>query len=193
MYSQNAEEQYILKATADLPEDWHRFLDIGACHPTALSNTRALYERGWGGVMIEPAPRAMETLIEEYGKVPRIALVQAVVAGERGLQQLHIYSDALSTTKTSGIDEKDHWRGDIYVPFITIADLFNQFGGGYGFINIDAEGTSVELAMGLLALTNTTPCICVEYDGDNRGLLNAMTAAGYKLVYSSQENGVFAK
>lgn len=193
MYSQNQEETAIIRACACLPLELRRFLDIGACHPTALSNTRALFESGWNGVMIEPAPAAMETLIEAYGREPRISLVQAVAATERGLNQLHIYSQALSTTKTEGIDTADNWRGDVYVPFITLADIFNQFGGAYGFVNIDTEGLSVQLAMDLLALTRDIPCICVEYDGDNRALLNAMTAADYKLVYSSQENGVFSK
>ena len=193
MYSQNQEETAILRACAGLPPEMHRFLDIGACHPFALSNTRALFEMGWGGVMVEPAPAAMDTLIEEYGREPRISLVQAVMATERGLNQLHIYSQALSTTKTEGIDTADQWRGDVYVPFLTLDDIFNQFGGAYGFVSIDAEGLSVQLAMSLLALTRDIPCICVEYDGDNRALLNAMTAADYKLIYSSQENGVFAK
>lgn len=34
----------------------HKFLDIGCWDPITFSNSRALVELGWSGVMIEPAP-----------------------------------------------------------------------------------------------------------------------------------------
>src|ERR1022692_1173497 len=65
-YSQYGEDLIILAA---LPMIWEAtrlrfpeisqtgtFLDIGAWHPTIFSNTRALIERGWSGVIIEPSP-----------------------------------------------------------------------------------------------------------------------------------------
>ena len=36
------------------------FVDIGAHHPLALSNTYAFYKRGWRGVNIEATPGSME-------------------------------------------------------------------------------------------------------------------------------------
>lgn len=53
MSSQFEEEKYILKAVGETPG---RFLDVGCWDPITFSNTRALVERGWSGVMIEPAP-----------------------------------------------------------------------------------------------------------------------------------------
>lgn len=53
MYSQYFEEQYILAALEGEPG---RFLDIGGYHPTDKSNTRALVELGWTGVIVEPSP-----------------------------------------------------------------------------------------------------------------------------------------
>jgi hypothetical protein len=78
-YSQQDEERFILGAFADYPriltEDTGapRFLDIGAWHPTIFSNTRALFEMGWSGVIIEPSPGPFINLMRacvQCGDVP---------------------------------------------------------------------------------------------------------------------------
>ncbi len=199
MYSQNAEEQFIIEACERAEPK--RFLDIGAYHPTGNSNTRALYELGWDGILVEPQPftqdgrggiGGMAGLTAEYLGNPRITLIQAAIAAEGGVRQFKL--DGQTSTLRA--------RSNFWVPCITLKDLFSQFGGGFGFVNIDAEGVSVELALQLIELTRETHCICVEYDlvtgSDSPGfaskdLLIRYTAAGYALIYSSQENAVFRK
>lgn len=208
-FSQNAEDTAILQACAGLPSALQRFLDIGAYHPKYLSNTRALYEAGWSGVMIEPlsarltVPSAdmpdrpelvgMASLVEEYGTDPRIDLIQCAIACEPGLRHMHI--DGGGGT-TSSLDSK-RVRGEIigspWVPCLTLQQILTQFGANFGFVSIDAEGKSIELALNLLSITNAIHCICVEYDADNLGLLSQMTRNGYQLIASFQENGVFSK
>src|SRR5690349_1011948 len=39
-----------------------RYLDIGAYHPTKLSNTYGMYRRGCSGVLIEPNPVLYEAI-----------------------------------------------------------------------------------------------------------------------------------
>lgn len=199
VYSQNSEQQAIVEACSKLTEKERRFLDIGAYHPFNLSNTRALYELGWSGVMIEPVSASMTlangtqelsgmiSLLEEYGRDPYIQLIQCAVAAEPGLRQMYVFPDS-----SSSLNARDG-ASVMWVPCLTIAQLMMQFGAGFGFVNIDVEGKSTELAHKLLDVTNEVHCICCEYDNDNRGLLTRMTKHGYKLVYSSEENGVFAR
>jgi hypothetical protein len=92
-YSQRDEERYILEVVGDAPG---RFLDIGAWHPTALSNSRALYERGWGGVIIEPSPEPFLNLLKEYGNEDRVSLICAAVGFERTLTRFWATADALT-------------------------------------------------------------------------------------------------
>ena len=69
-YSQYDEQQYILAALEGEPG---RFLDIGGYHPTDKSNTRALVELGWSGVIIEPSPGPFINLLRgcvQCGNVP---------------------------------------------------------------------------------------------------------------------------
>lgn len=80
-YSQYTEQAAILGAFGfDAEGHGHgpdkpdcRFLDIGAWHPTIFSNTRALIELGWSGVIIEPSPGPFINLMRaclKCGDVP---------------------------------------------------------------------------------------------------------------------------
>lgn len=194
-YSQNDEERYILEACKRLEGDARRFLDIGAYGPE-LSNTRALYEAGWSGLLVEPNPYAMGKLLDFYGDEPRLTYIQAAVGAEAGLKLMYMSHGPTSTTNEATYQQ---WRiggeyaGSVWVPFITLEQLCTQFGAGFGFVSIDTEGTSQELALRFLSITNEVHCYCVEWDGKNTGLLNAMTTAGYHLIYASEENGVFSR
>jgi len=61
MYSQNNEEDVILNYFGSFVGT---FLDCGANDGVTLSNTRALAERGWCGVLVEPSPKAYARLKE---------------------------------------------------------------------------------------------------------------------------------
>lgn len=200
-YSQNNEEQVILEACRNAEPK--RFLDIGAYHPTGNSNTRALYEAGWSGIMIEPQPFAEEgggpgvggtaALIRAYYNDPRIIIIQAAVSPEPGVRPFKLdgQTSTLLTTESN-----------FYVPCLTLEQIFLQFGGGFSFVSIDAEGLSTQLAIKLLELTKDVRCICVECDkepgSDSPGyvpkdLVMRYTAADYALVGQTPENAVFRK
>ena len=192
MYSQYLEETAILAA---FPESHGRLLDIGAYHPTDKSNSRALYERGWSCVMIEPAPGPMHALLKEYGNEPRITLIQAAVAHEAGIVPMWISDDAVSTTEDS---QHEVWKdaggyfGRLYVPTITLEQISNQFGGA-DFINLDVEGRSVDLFLRACALGWEPRAWCVEHDNRLAELLSMATEKGYMATMTNACNVVLVK
>lgn len=184
-YSQHGEQAIILKALEDIKNG--RFLDIGAFRPFALSNTRALYELGWSGVMVEPSPGPMRALLEEYGKEPRITLVQAAVAVDSNMLDLHVTDDAVSTSDAANFtkwEKAGGFMGTLKVPAIALGWLCTAY-GPFDFVNIDAEGVSGDLFIDLLGTLASPRCICVEHDG-KAAELKAMAAAH---KYNSQEIG----
>src|SRR5688572_25442836 len=181
-YSQYGEDSAIITALGD---HVGAFLDIGAWDPKAFSNSRALYERGWSGVMIEPSPGPFLTLMREYGNDARIRLIHAALGTERSLAEFWCTDDAVSTTERANYEAwKDHAKflGRFYVPVITLADVFNQFAppGGFNFVNIDTEGTSGSVLVALLETPAFPKCICVEHDGHVVELTQAAQAKGYR-------------
>lgn len=187
-YSQQDEEEHILRACPVRG----RFLDIGAWDPRRFSNTRALFERGWSGVMIEPSPQPMLTLLAEYGQEPRITLVQAAVGLEPGLIDMRITADAVSTSDPSVYElwkDAGGYVGRMFVPRITLADIFERWDDGFGFVNIDAEGLSGDLCLELLRWAPR--CLCVEHDGRPEELAARVIAAGYEMPYRNDTNCLF--
>lgn len=194
-YSQSGEQIAILAAFKD--HDPKRFLDVGAWNAEVFSNTRALYELGWEGVMIEPSPVPMQSLLRAYGKDPRVRLVCAAVGPDNHLAELHVTNDALSTTSAHNYLKWSELDGGFYgtmlIPQITWMDIFRRFEAGFSFINIDTEGTSVELLKKLLETEVRPRCICFEHDHRHVESFQAFSKAGYRIVLENDDNRVIVR
>jgi FkbM family methyltransferase len=191
-YSQFEEQTYILNLLAG---QTGRFLDIGAFHPTIFSNTRALFELGWAGVMIEPSPGPMRTLLKEYGNEPRIILIQAALAEEPGLIEMHVTDDAVSTSEDLHYEvwqEQGGFVGSMLAPTVTLAQLSNQF-GAFEMVSMDVEGKSGRLALDAIALGWRPRLWCIEKDGLRDELLSATLKLGYRLRYENGTNMIVAR
>lgn len=188
VYSQQGEQDAILSVVGTSG----RFLDIGAFHPTCFSNTRALYEMGWSGVMVEPSPGPFASLFREYGADERVTLVNAALGLERRLARLWVTDDAVSTTEAAQYGkwrEAARFTGEMYVPVITLVDLL-QF-GPFDFVNIDTEGTSVDLLHSVLLMEPR--CVCVEFDDRHDEAVAVANDRGYRVVLDNGTNLVLAK
>ena len=199
MYSQFDEETYFLRSLAGIPVG--RFLEIGAFNPTLYSNSRALYELGWSGVLVEPSPGPMSTLLKAYGDDPRITLVQAMVTTRREwtgggggyLVKLEASDDAFSTDVRENFDKwraTKHFRGSIQVPVISL-DYLLSFFPLFDFISIDTEGTSVDLFAEMIRLYVRPRCVVVEHDLRFGDLDRAARIGGYRLLHENTTNRVY--
>jgi FkbM family methyltransferase len=201
-YSQWGEQAAILKALGigilnggkyERDQDNH-FLDIGAFASKALSNTRALYELGWSGVMVEPSPGPLTNLIRDYGNDDRIEIIGAAVGGVHGLTHFYATDDAVGTTEPGNFEK---WKatggfyGSFWCPVITIPEILNQF-GSFDFVSIDTEGSSVFILQELLKTQMRPQCICVEHDGRILETTQMATAQGYKVVFATGDNLVLS-
>jgi FkbM family methyltransferase len=209
MYSQENEETYILAAAerAEAKGLPRRFLDIGSYNPTYLSNTRALYERGWGGICIEPSPGPVKALVQEYGNSDRVIVIAAAMGLNRGLLEMRVSDDALSSGELGETGHVAAWGknggyyGTLYVPVLTLDDFIYRFRGDFSFVNIDIEGPSVDLFIAMMKLGWHPHCVCVEFieergTEDTPSHYNRMPEIGmaaapwYNIVYLNQVNAV---
>lgn len=196
MYSQYEEEEIIRK----LVPETGCFLDVGGFHPTELSNTRALYERGWSGVIVEPSPGPLRTLIEAYGSCERVHVIGAAVGYQGGLVKMHCTDGPLSTADAKVHDawqeqvarEGQPYVGEWFVPTITFEQIINQF-GSFDFVNLDTEGTSVDLLCKLLEIPMDPRCICVEHDGRSQEIHGLLYRYGYKVAWGNGTNLILVK
>ncbi len=193
MATQNDEARYIAEICGKVfPEVGNgRFLDIGAWNPSELSNTRALFERGWGGVCIEPSPGPVKDLVREYGTAAdsRVRVIAAAVGIEPGIVPMRMSDDALSGNDNPAWAEKGGFYGWLHVPVITIQQILNQF-GTFQMVSIDTEGTSTDLFLELLKSGTRPQCIVVEHDNRVVEIVTAAQEQGYTSRYISGENVV---
>lgn len=195
-YSQRDEEKWILEACANAPR--RRLLDIGAFHPTCFSNSRALIEQGWDAVLVEPSPMPVRNLVKEYPQGVgfnggMVNVMCAAVGLESGIITIHITDDAVSTSEVKPEwKERGGYLGAMTICQVTLEQLFHWY-GDFGFVSIDTEGSSVDLFKKLLSYEMFPECICVEHDNRIVEASKAAQERGYRVIYTSEENLVFAK
>lgn len=190
-YSQNGEQEAILKIFG---ESEGRFLDIGAYDGKTFSNTLALIERGWSGVLIEPSPNAFMALADRHRGNDRLELIMAAVGCAPGIVIFYNSPDAVSTTDNANFEKwKGHadFSGRFYVPQITVEQILIQF-GSFHFVNIDTEGTSTDIFLQLPLATMRPKAVCVEHDGRTLEILQRATPLGYICTYADGNNLILA-
>lgn len=176
-----------------------RLLDIGAWQPITFSNSRLLIENGWDAVLVEFSPDAVRALLKEYGNNKHVKVLQAAVTTtDNGhLTEYTVTDDAVSTS-VAAIEQK--WAGTVgyygklWVPNLTLDWINFQFGGGFEFVSIDTEGTSVDLAVQYLGPLGQRPeVMIVEHDDRMVELMRVAQQCGYVAVHYNGTNVVLAR
>jgi len=194
-YSQNGEQRVILEAFGGFVGN---FLEIGACDGKLVSNTLALVERGWSGVMVEPSPRAFMALHERHGNNPKLTLVHAAVSTgwEYGFSEFWDESTigGYSTTEESNRAKWQHlakFPGPFWLPTIPMSAILSQFGNNIDFLSIDTEGTSTDLFLEFPFGGVRPNVVCVEHDGRIDECLTQAHRWKYREMARNGENLVF--
>jgi FkbM family methyltransferase len=189
-YSQNGEQRLILEAFGGYVG---RFLEIGACDGLIVSNTLALTELGWSGVMVEPSPRAFMELQKRHGANPNLTLVHAAVGLDHGMSPF--WDDptigGYATTEEGNRAKWQHlakFQSPFYVPLIPISVILEQFPAPIDFLSIDTEGTSTDLFLAFPFATIRPRAVCVEHDGRIDECLAQAQRWQYREVARNGEN-----
>lgn len=200
-YSQNNEQKYITEYFHNFNNGrGGKFLEIGAFHPTVFSNTRALFERGWVGCMVEPSPTCMANIKAVYANEPRIQLLQVAITNEDGYIKFYdAHGDAVSSTELA---HKEKWEkgndkiqfSEIQVQAMSMSKLISLHGAEVDFINIDVEGSNFML-FSLLPndFLHRLKMICIEHDGYHQSMIQKLTSFGFKQLLLNNENLIMVK
>jgi len=190
MHSQQQEEGFILKSVEGISNG--NFVDVGAYDGVNYSNTVALLERGWSGVMVEAGINAFMRLLDVHGAKPKVKLVHAALGLTNDLSPFWSNPASFSTTLESNRDKFIHegFSPKFYVPTITWDKLIFQLPiASIDVLSIDTEGTSMDLFRAFLAGGFCRPrCICVEHDGRRDEVLGLAEMNGYRSLYINEEN-----
>lgn len=187
MYSQHDEEAVIL---ANTPPSG-RCLDIGAYSFEAFSNTRALIQRGWEAVLIEPSAGPFQGLINAYKDNKKVTLVNAFAGSVYRPRRIYMSPDALTTGDPANY-EKWKEKGQftpVIVTEIPLDQILCMVQGPFDFINIDTEGSSVDLLKMIPLCALSCRLVCVEYDNRRQETEEYLRqCGGFTVIYDNGTN-----
>jgi FkbM family methyltransferase len=208
-YSQHGEQQVI----TDYFKGFQGTLcDIGANDGITFSNSRALLEQGWYGVLVEPSEKTFEKLVENCQPFTSQVLLHNVGIGtEVGEATFYesgplVSSDDHSLVSSMKVHETDRWRRKskeidpvveftkTTIPIIDFATLLEKSGcDTFDFITLDVEGMELEILRQMDLVALSCKMICIEYNG------NASLAEEYDrliphpVIYKNKTNIVYAE
>jgi FkbM family methyltransferase len=181
-YSQIGQDKWVLETVFPDVKDGF-FLDVGSADGTLLSNSKALEERGWRGICIDPFPKNME------GRTCR--MLKEVVFSETGKSvKFQASGDVGGVRDTLG-----KWKGEalgaptVEFTTITLADILKttrapQF---IHFISLDIEGAELEALRGFPFDTHRIGALAVEHNDEEpkrSSIETLMRRHGYRRVHS---------
>lgn len=202
-YSQNDEERVILEYFGP---HVGTFADIGSNDGITFSNTRALAERGWKGILVEPDPNAFKKLQELYVKYKKLYTYNYAIGDHNGVAMLQCSSNLVSANdiglvSTFEASEMDRFKSVVsYTPVEVKVykwkTAINRWSiQKFDFISMDVENYEMKILPDI-DLTETK-LICLEHNGSaakKQAYLECTSKYGLnKIIYESGENIIIAR
>lgn len=193
MYSQYKEDEIFLEYFGD---NVGRLLEIGAYHPTILSNSRALIEKGWSGVLVEPSPECYQNIKEFYKQDKSVLVVNVAIGKEMGMIDFWNSEGAVATANEEHYNKWKNYQLDykkIQVPCTSWNKFYKTYDGIYNFISIDAEGLDYDIISQINLDETCTELVCVEYTYRGEDIYNYLLSYGFKPIYQNGENIIMGR
>lgn len=200
MYSQNKEEEAILNY---FKGEVGTFIDFGSNDGITFSNTRALAERGWKGVLIEPSPKAFERLESLYKGYKGIYTYQVAIGDHNGKAMLQESGPLCSPSDVGLVStfhsyEMDRFKSTVqYDPVEVKIFKWKTFLNRltikeFDFVSMDIEGNELSVLPDMDL--SKVKCICLEWNSKPE-LKTAYEQylSGFNLIYTSGENLIYAR
>lgn len=213
IYSQAGEDLILANLFYKLDIKHPTYLDIGANHPTYISNTYFFYMRGSRGVCIEPNP----VLAKKFKKVRPGDVVLNIGIGitEEAQADFYLFPYHAHGLSTFSQKEAEYWKETgmakvgkisyekvISIPLQTInAVIKDHFATVPDFISIDVEGLDLQILQTLDYNVYAPLAICVEsiyYDDQQKEhkrteLIDFLQSKGYEIYADTHINTIFLR
>ena len=167
------------------------FLDVGSGHGTIGSNTKALEDRGWTGICVDPFPTAME------GRTCRTEKV--VVSSTAGQTvKFHTHAGLGGIADTLGKWKEEASKSPV-VEFTTttLGEVLRQANAPsfIHFMSIDIEGAELEALKGIPFETYRFGSMAIEHNDEEpkrTDILKFLEVRGYQRVHSFKQDDFYA-
>lgn len=203
-YSQHGDDLFLLNVFDLLRIPKPSYLDIGAHHPSIISNTKLLYDRGSRGVNVEANPYLMEAFLRDRPEDTNLNLGVAAVPGKMPFYMSHRDGGR----NTFDPKERDIWVAEghpvsevLEIEVVTINEIIQMNLHGWpDLLTMDVEGLDYEILesanfyTGLIAQRARPKVICVEVrKHDTEKVKKLLKTKGYTCLCRIIENLIFVE
>jgi FkbM family methyltransferase len=165
------------------------YIDVGANHPTKLSNTYRLYREGFSGLCIEPNRRLL--LLHRIFRPRDIQLGIGCGKDTGVLRFQHATNHVLSGFQSEGIKTRD-FRGTELMPVLPLDIIFLGLNvEEITVLSIDVEGFDFQVVLGARETLKKTRIVLIEGEESDAELMKAFEDAGFKLAEKTKHNLIF--
>lgn len=167
------------------------FLDVGSGHGRIGSNTKALEDRGWTGICVDPFPTGMD------GRTCR--MIKEVVANEAGkIVLFHTHEGLGGIADTLG-----KWKDEaakapaVEMTTVTLAEVLDRAGAPafIHFLSLDIEGAELDALRGIPFERFRFGAMAIEHNEEEpkrADIVRFLDERGYRRVHTYRQDDFFA-
>ncbi len=176
-YSQYHEDNLILHELRDWNYKDSIYVDVGANHPTRISNSYLLYRKGWSGITVEPNGGLIK-----LHRLFRSRDVQVNVGCGAEASFLRFYVSRTPVLSSFAKNEVEHILRVKYLPVLTVDQLLAPFQDKkIAMLSIDTEGFDLNVIKGATETLKRTYLVCVEAnDNDEHNKITSLLAEDFE-------------
>ena len=139
-YSQNFEDVMLWRSLKNVKNGF--YIDVGANDPSIDSVTKALYDRGWHGINVEPLPSHHNDLVQARPRDINLQCAAGATNGEIEVWECDIRGWATASAVVVAQHMANGHTGVFHkVPVFELTDICNQYvSDEIHFLKIDVEG-----------------------------------------------------
>jgi len=199
-YAQCGEDRILLFLFSMLNIPHPSYLDIGAHHPTFLSNTYLFYHKGASGVCVEPDPRLCQGIKAER---PRdVCLNIGIAAGAAVNLKFYVFDDPTINTFSETIMQEQLRAGLVLQQELSVevqsinSVIARHFPTGPNLVSLDTEGMDLAILESFDFNGRRPEAFCIETltnIGDRKmtEVIDFMLARNYVVFADTFVNTIF--
>jgi FkbM family methyltransferase len=167
------------------------FLDVGSGHGTIGSNTKALEERGWTGICVDPFPTQME------GRTCQ--MIKEVVSDTSGLTvKFHTHAGLGGIADTLGRWKEEASKSPaVELTTVTLAEILERAKAPafIHFLSLDIEGAELDALRGIPHDKYRFGAMAIEHNEEEpkrTDILKFLADHGYRRTHSFRQDDFYA-
>lgn len=200
-YSQKGEDLIIEKLLGKKKDGF--YVDVGANHPTACSNTYRFYKKGWRGINIEPN----QINIQKFRRIREEDINLGIgISQKKGKMVFYEFFETALSTFSKEEAEKNIKVGKKLKQKVTVSveklsDVLNKYAKGkeIDFFSIDTEGFDMEVLKSNDWNNFKPTIICLETAGRgytedySQEFMEYLSKYGYKIAARTRLNTIYMR